>query len=57
MKDVSKISKTLNEIEKIWNENPDLRLGQLILNLFLTPYSLYFVEDEDLVDKLKEYYK
>lgn len=56
MRNPDRIPKILNEIEKIWQQYPDLRLGQLILNLeYRLP--LYNVEDEELVAALKSLYK
>jgi uncharacterized protein YihD (DUF1040 family) len=46
----------LNALERLWNENPDLRLGQLIDNLSHN-YNIYYVEDEILIKGLKEIYK
>lgn len=56
MRNPDRIPKILNEIEKIWQRHPDLRLGQLILNLeYRLP--LYQIEDEELVAALKSLYK
>lgn len=56
MRNPDRIPKILNEIEKIWQQYPDLRLGQLILNLeYRLP--LYQIEDEELVTALKSLYK
>ena len=38
----------------IWKDNPDLRLCQLIGNV--APYDNYYVEDDDLEDRLKRSY-
>lgn len=55
MRDPERIPKILNEIEKIWQQYPDLRLGQLVLNLeYRLP--LYQIEDEELVAALKSLY-
>ena len=37
-------------------EVPDIRLGQLLLNVLKDP-ELYYIEDEELIAKLKEFYK
>lgn len=56
MRNPDRIPKILNEIQKIWQQYPDLRLGQLILNLeYRLP--LYHIEDEELVAALKSLYK
>jgi hypothetical protein len=43
-------------IGKVWALNPDLRLCQLIANCF-SHNDLYFVEDEDLYEYIKETYE
>lgn len=53
MRDKKRIKPILKEIETIWNKNQDLRLGQLIQNLG----DVYFLEDEELIKRLKELYK
>jgi hypothetical protein len=55
MRSKKRIPIILKEIEKIWREHPDLRLGQLLLNYMEEPF-LYYIEDEDLVDILKNDY-
>ena len=54
MRDPNRIPVILDEIRKVWEKYPDLRLGQLISNPYPDPF---FVEDERLVETLKEYYK
>ena len=42
----------LRELEKIWNENPDLRLGQLIMMATRpkgTCPEVFYIEDEDML--------
>ena len=56
MRDVNRIDKVLDEIKAIWKANPDLRLGQLLLNVVRDP-ALYFIEDDELVFYLKNYYE
>ena len=56
MRNSKRIDVVLNEIKAIWERYPDLRLGQLLLNVIRDPY-LYYVEDGDLVDYLKDYYE
>lgn len=53
MRNPKRIPKVLKEIEKVWKKYPDLRLGQLILNSCGEP-PLYCIEDEDLINLLKE---
>jgi len=40
----------------IWIHNPELRLGQLILNVYYGK-DPYYEEDWDLITKMDEFYK
>jgi len=55
MRDQSRIQILLKEIERIWLEDPDLRLCQLIGNCYESG-DLYYKEDDDLLKRLKEVY-
>jgi len=55
MRDIKRINKILGLIKKIWKENPDLRLCQLIKNCFNSD-DIYYVEDEELERSLKFLY-
>lgn len=55
MRNPNRIDRILNEIRTIWKQYPDLRLGQLILNVIENP-ALYYIEDEELVELLKQTY-
>jgi hypothetical protein len=61
MRDPKRIPKILARLRKIWEANPDLRLGQLIENVYPnTDYdwiSSYQVEDEDFIRSIESYYK
>lgn len=54
MRDVNRIPKILHEIQRVWEAFPDLRLGQLLLDVVADP-ALYYIEDEDLVHELLEF--
>lgn len=56
MRDINRIDKILDEIKKIWKQYPDLRFCQLIEN-FASGRMLYYIEDEDFIKMLKEYYE
>lgn len=56
MRNPNRIEPTLKEIERIWKNNPDLRLCQLLLNIVTNANVLYYVEDTDLIQALKEMY-
>lgn len=55
MRDPKRIDVILQEISNIWHKYPDMRLGQLIGNV-LEGASLYYVEDNGLVNALKDMY-
>lgn len=55
MRDAKRIDVVLQEISNIWHTYPDMRLGQLICNVIQDP-ALYYIEDKDLVERLKEFY-
>jgi len=56
MRDKNRIPKILKHLEEIWNENPDLRLGQLIM-IATRPKStcpeVFSIEDEDILKGIK----
>lgn len=56
MRDPKRIDGYLNVIEQIWKTNPDLRFGQLVLNVLRDPSS-YYAEDADTLAAFKEVYK
>ena len=56
MRDSKRIDVILQEIGAIWHKYPDMRLGQLIGNVLEGP-SLYYVEDDSLVNALKDMYE
>ena len=55
MRDISRIDFVLKSIGDIWKNYPDLRLGQLLLNVVRDPM-LYYIEDDKLVDELVKLY-
>jgi len=55
MRDPDRIDVVITNIVNIWEKNSDLRLGQLLLNVVRDPM-LYYIEDNDLVKALNEYY-
>ena len=58
MRDIKRIAKILEELEQIWKENPDYRLGQLLV-VAVRPTSpapqIFNIEDEDLMLGLKRF--
>ena len=55
MRDPSRIDKVLAALGDTWKQNPDLRLGQLLLNVYRDP-ALYYIEDDQLVNGVKHFY-
>lgn len=55
MRDKKRIKVILERLEKVWDEYPDLRLGQLILNVCSDPV-LYYLEDNELLDAMESLY-
>ncbi len=57
MRDPKRIERILKLVEKIWNDYPDLRLTQLIMNALRMNSDPYYVEDDKLEDALKSCYE
>ena len=57
MRDPARIDRMLELIRKVWYDEPDLRLTQLIMNELRMNSDPYYVEDETLEDALKAYCK
>lgn len=47
----------LTRLEALWDQNPDLRLGQLIANVIDDHTRIYYIEDFELVDNLEAFYE
>lgn len=56
MRDINRIDLILDRLKTLWKKYPDLRLGQLILNVLQDPV-LYYVEDEELIEALEKAYE
>lgn len=50
MRDEERIDRILNKIKTAWKKNPDMRLGQLLINLCIIPddYTTWSMEDGDI---------
>ena len=55
MRDPNRIDKVLAALGDVWKQYPDLRLGQLLTNVYQDP-TIYFIEDDQLVNGVKHYY-
>lgn len=54
MRDPRRIEPILKLIREIWNNQPDLRLTQLIMNVLGIHKDPYYIEDDILLEKLQE---
>ena len=53
MRDINRIPQILNDLKKIWELTPDIRLGQLLLNAVgHDEKTLFYIEDQDLIDRM-----
>ena len=55
MRDPERIDDILRRLKLVWKENPDLRLGQLLLSVIKMD-RLFYVEDEKLILLLEDYF-
>lgn len=51
-----RIDELLNELEEYWDENPDLRLGQIVSNISQKKgyNDSFYIEDEEVLEVLRE---
>ena len=56
MRNKKRISKVLAKLEEVWNKYPDLRLGQMLINIIATD-NLYYVTDEQLTSRIRSVIK
>ena len=55
MRDPKRIEEMLELIKEIWENAPDLRLTQLIMNSLNMNGDPYYIEDADLLKSLKKF--
>ena len=64
MRDPKRIPEVLNQLKSLWSTFPDLRLGQLIVNVMRSEpdvsamdaeRKLYYMEDEALIKAIRKY--
>ena len=54
MRNPKRIPIIIKELEKVWKANPDLRLAQLLWNVFRDdPYN---IDDSEFIQIIKEFY-
>ena len=51
------IKQILEQVQRTWLKAPHLRLGQLLGNCAKSETQLYYLEDEVLLEKMKDMYK
>ena len=56
MRDITRIEPMLEEIKSVWEQYPDLRLGQLICDI-VPEDKLYYVEDDMMLEQIKKWKK
>lgn len=57
MRDPQRISAIVKRLEELWEEFPDLRLAQLIVNFQgYMGSDLYYMDDDDFIEQLEDYY-
>ena len=54
MRDPKRIKRILQLVEIVWEDNPDWRLCQLIINALQINSDPFYIEDEEIEKKLIE---
>jgi hypothetical protein len=59
MRDPARIPKILARLQVVWEDHPDMRLGQLIENVYGCiqrgdKYCFYHMEDEDFIRNIED---
>ena len=61
MRNTDRIPIILKRLENIWNKHPDLRIGQLFINLcYLLKQqgiNMFSIEDDELLTELEKMYR
>lgn len=57
MKTAERIDPFIDELRRVWRQNPDLRFGQLVINIktYGEIRNLYNVEDEYMLKEIVNY--
>ena len=56
MRDVTRIEPMLEELKSVWEQYPDLRLGQLICDIG-PEEKLFYIEDDLMLERIKKWRK
>lgn len=56
MRDPNRIDEVLGALREYWVAHPDMRLGQILVNLIGAKFAvdIFYVEDDVLLERLKE---
>lgn len=56
MRDPNRIDEVLEALREYWVAHPDMRLGQILVNLIGAKFAvdIFYVEDDVLLERLKE---
>lgn len=57
MRDINRISPIIQKLEKLWMENPDFRLGQLLMTIIKPEEpnpKIFYMEDDEISRKIEE---
>lgn len=57
MANINRIYKFVHQLADIWAQTPELRFGQLISNFISENGDIFYISDEEFIEKLKEYVK
>jgi hypothetical protein len=61
MRNPARIKPFLDKLQKLWEQHPDLRFGQLVCNIanfnsdWLTNPGLFSIEDDKFEEKIKQF--
>lgn len=51
MRDIDRINRILNKIEKLWKRSPDMRFGQMLINYIYNNEKISWNEECEEVEK------
>jgi hypothetical protein len=58
MRDINRIDNFCNELAKYWKQVPDLRFGQLIINIFGScEKDPWFYEEDEMLKVFENFFK
>ncbi len=57
MRDPNRINKVIEYLRALWQSNPDMRLMQLLCNAVGDGPFIYYLEDDKLMEALKNCYE